>query len=244
MEGGFFLRVHIFVDAENVNPKLFKLSYAELKLKYDIVRIDIFSKESSLPTMYEKYNSKKFNIIKCFYGKNSADTFMTSYIVRAVYEEALTDYFAILTQDRDFAPAIKVVTDNNKYVILVTEENKIINNLISIGVNMKYFTNTKYSISKTKEYKKATIPKTQQKHIVNYDTSRTIFIKNAKNQIIEAFFNNGMEFSVFLNTLAKANIDKIKQGYSKSTKLTDILKDSFLVVKDGKIYCDMERILQ
>lgn len=232
------MRAHIFVDAENINPILFETSYKDLKTKYVITKVDVFSKKETLPTWYSKYD---FNFVNCFHSKNSADTFMTAYIIKAVYEEALTDIFVVISQDNDLSPAIKVVTDNNKQAISITEIDKKLKNLKEIGINKEYFTQLTYKIPPKTNYFKAHIPKSALKNYTGYDMSQTIFIKYNSN-ITEIFFNNGMEYNKFLNSMHSTVMNRIRKGYSNSTKLLDILYENYLIVKNGRIYVDTERI--
>lgn len=232
------MRCHIFVDAENINPILFETSYADLKTKYIISRIDIFSKKDTLPKIYNKYN---FNFVECFYGKNSADTFMVAYITKAVYEEALTDIFIIMTQDNDLSIAIKVITDNNKQAILITQVGKGLNYLTEIGIDKRYYTHLEYNISNNTYYK-ASIAKNSISKLSNYDKNRTIFIKDRKDNITEVFFNNYMPYNIFLNSISSSVMGRIRKNYSNSTKLLKILYDNYLIVKDNRIYIDIDRI--
>lgn len=239
------LRIHIFVDAENVSSRLFEKSYKYLKNRYEVVQVDVFSKENTLPNLYRSYNGNcKFNYIKCFYGKNSADTFMTTSIVKALYEEPLTGGFVLVTQDRDFAPAIKAITDCNKQAIIVTEKNKIINNIKAVGANMKFITNIETEVVPTKalneKFKKFNIPEEQKQHLTRWDMSQTIFIKGNGN-MSEVYFCNGMDYDKFLNIIP---VQRIRTGFPKSKKLADILAESFLIVEDNKIYLDIDRIFE
>lgn len=234
------MRAHIFVDAENISPLLFSESYADLKTKYIISSIDVFSKEETLPHKYNKY---KFNFVKCFYGKNSADTFMTSYIVKSVYEEALTDIFIIITQDNDLSPAIKMVTDNKKQAILITNKGRELKNLEEIGVNKKYFTHLEYDVVSKNKYILAQLPKNGLENFSEYDLTKTIFIKY-NGHITEIFFNDGMNYKKFLNSIRPDTMKQIRKGYSKSTKLLKILYKNYLVVKNDRIYVDTDRILE
>lgn len=230
------MRIHIFVDAENISPKIFKESYKQLKVQHSIVKVDIFGKEDTTPVAYSHYTGKLFEFIKCHYSKNSADTFMTVSIIKALYNEPLVDAFVLVTQDKDFAPAIKAITECGKEVILVTEKNKTIRILQEVGVNMKYVTNIEIPLISNKRKDK---PSITVKGSEQYDLTHTCFIKNGVGTLIEVPFYSGMLFSIFINILP---LKAVKRGFSKRTKLTTILYNSYLIVKNNKIYYDIERL--
>lgn len=231
--------IHIFVDAENISPKVFKESYKQLRTQHNIVKVDIFGKETTVPSTYSQYTGKIFEFIRCYYGKNSADTFMTASIIKALYNEPLVDAFVLVTQDKDFAPAIKAITEYGKQVILVTEKDKTIRILQEVGVNMRYVTNIEIPIISNKRKDKPK-PVIYVKGAEQYDLTHTCFIKNGVGALLEVPFCSGMLFSVFINILP---LKAVKRGFSKNTKLTSILYNSYLVVKDEKIYYDSERLV-
>jgi hypothetical protein len=94
------LRAHIFVDCENINTEMFKQAYVKLKKRYEIVKCDLYGKESVMPKFYKSYTGKIFERHNCFFGKNSADTFMCTAMTKACYEEILTVCFIIFTNVR------------------------------------------------------------------------------------------------------------------------------------------------
>lgn len=239
------MRVHIFVDAENINPQLFVKSYSYLRKRYDIIRIDIFSKEDTLPKLYKCYGDcKKIQYIKCFFNKNSADTFMTAYSIKALYEEPLTGGFVFITQDKDFSPAIKVITEQRKQAIIVTERDMSIKSLREIGTDMKYVTNVELTLNHKRsdeDVKSFKIPDIHQTCCTKYDMSQTIFIRDGKGQLIEVSFCNNMGYNDFCSIIPK---QRIKLGYPAQMKLEGILKLSFLKVENDKIFIDISRIIE
>ena len=63
----------------------------------------------------------------------------------------------------------------------------------------------------------------------------------AKNgTIYEVPFKNGMDMNLFTCLIP---LKKIKSGYSKSKKLREILLDSYIYVKNEKVFIDIESIL-
>lgn len=237
------MRVHVFVDAENISPRLFVKSYSYLKKRYEIVRIDIFSKEDTLPKLYKCFgDNKKVKYTKCFYNKNSADTFMVAYSIKALYEESLTGGFVFITQDKDFSPAIKVITEYKKQAIIVTEKDMVINNLKEIGADMKYVTNVELEVDRKKsadKIKAFTIPTAHQTCCKAYDMSQTILIQDGNNQFVEVSFCNNMDYEDFCSIIPK---QRIKKGFPKEMEFEDILKKSFLKVEDNKVFIDTDKI--
>lgn len=228
---------HVFVDAENINPKVFDMGYTDLNKDYNIVKIDIFGKENHIPIKYKQYQDNKFNFVNCHYGKNSADTFMTAYIVKSVYEEPSTDIFIIMSQDRDFIPAVKIITENNKKVILVSEKNKQMDILESIGMGLQYVKVMEYDIQ---SWIKADIKPTSV--LTKYDTSKTVFLVGENNKITEVFFNNGMTMNDFMASMYRNTIKRIRKGYSNKVKIKDILYKNYINVIDDRLYIDLNRI--
>lgn len=236
------MRIHIFVDVENISPILFEKSFAYLKHRYEIVKVDIIGKEAVLPTTYTKYrDNPRFRFTNCFYGKNSADTFLTAYIVRALFEESLTDGFVVISQDRDLAIAVKFITDYHKQAILVSEENKEFQHLKDIGADMNLVCKLGFEVKKPKKHTIPYfgIPEVQKKNFTY--TPTTIFIKTGENKLIRVHFYNGIKYNLFLNIIP---VKKIRQGYSTSRKFKDILKESYLCVIKDKVYVDIDLILQ
>lgn len=239
------MRVHVFVDAENINPNLFVKSYAYLKKRYDIIQVDVFSKEDTLPKRYKCYHAcKKIQYTKCFYNKNSADTFMTAYSIKALYEEPLTGGFVFITQDKDFSPAIKVITEQRKQAIVITERDMSIKSLKEIGTDMKYVTNVELELNHKRsdgDIKSFKIPYIHQTCCTKYDMSQTIFIRDGKGQLIEVSFCNNMDYSDFCDIVPK---QRIKIGYPVQMEFEEMLKLSFLKVENNKIFIDIDRIIE
>ena len=225
----------MFVDVENISPKLFERGYKELKKAHTICKIDVFGKY--LPISYNGYNQVKFT--KCCFGKNSADTFMTTAIVKTIYEEPLIDIIVIVTQDKDFAPAIKAVTDNKKKCILITEKNRIINNINAVGVNMKYFENLAIDLE-AKQHVIAQISKKAKNKLSVYDLSHTCFIVNGIGEFTEIPFFSGIDYNDFM-LIVEPYIKRIRRGYSNAAKIKDILEQNYLKLENDRVYYDVFR---
>ena len=233
------MRLHIFVDAENVSAKSFFDGINQLRLLHKIAKVDVFAKE--MPHYLDNFPC---NFIKCFYGKNSADTFLAANIVKAVYEEPLMDGFAIFSGDTDFAPVIKVITDAKKPVIIIDAYQSLDDKLKELDVDMKYFERigTRFGVAKQKQGKhkqirKVKIPlsRSARKHFP--PKHQTVFLMTHK-VIYEVPFFNGMPISLFTIELP---ITTLRNQYC-GAKLKTVLEKNYLKIVDTKVYVDIERI--
>ena len=210
LRGLIDLRAHIFVDCENIDTFVFKKAYSSLATKYQIVKCDFYGKEENMPKFYKTYTGKVFERHNCFFGKNSADTFMCTDMAKACYEEPMTDCYIIFSQDRDFSIAIKLLVDNNKKVIVVTKLNGLMSNLESIGVDLNKIENIQ----------------------INTKVNCTCFFKLGKN-IKEVPFKNGIALQDFGTILAE---HKIRKYYGKNKRLYKICEENLLKVVDDRVY--------
>lgn len=204
------LRAHVFVDCENINTIVFKKAFLKLNAKYQIIKCDFYGKEEAMPKFYKSYMGKVFERHNCFFGKNSADTFMCIDMAKACYEEPLTDCYIIFSQDRDFSIAIKLLVDNNKKVIVVTKLNGLMSNLEAVGVDLNKIENIQ----------------------INTKVNCTCFFKLGTT-IKEVPFKNGIALQDFGTILAE---HKIRKYYGKNKRLYKICEENLLKVVDGKVY--------
>ena len=208
------MRAHIFVDCENISIEVFKKAYTELKRKYEIVKCDLYGKESCIPKFYDNYTGKIFERHNCFFGKNSADTFMCVDIAKSCYEELLTDCFIIFTQDKDFSIAVKLLVDNHKKVVVVTKMNGLMSNLGAVGVDLKQIENIQVNTKLPSLY------------------GTTCFIKH-NNKIEEVPFHNGISLNEFGQVFKDRNLRKY---YPSTRKLSKICEDNLLKVVNNRVY--------
>lgn len=233
------MRLHIFVDAENISAKSFFDGVNQLRLSHKIAKVDVFAKE--MPHYLDNFPC---NFIKCFYGKNSADTFLAANIVKAVYEESLMDGFAIFSGDTDFAPVIKVITDAKKPVIVIDAYKSLDDKLKELDVDMKYFERigtragvTRPPKGKCKQIRKIKIPLSNKSRRHFPQKYKTVFLMTHK-IIYEIPFFSGIPLQLFTNDLP---ITTLRNHYS-GAKLKTILEKNYLKVVDNKVYVDIERI--
>ena len=232
------MRIHVFIDAENISNELFFFAYNTIcNQKRIVVKVDVYGKIKPL------WFKDDFNFIKSYCGKNSADTFMTADIVKCVYEEVFTDIIVILTNDKDFIPAIVASLQKNKEVWLFSVKDSISSHLTSFRINLnkfKFYPLPKKVDGGNKGFIHFDIPKNKTHLIKNKNEFVTCYIMAKNGTIYEVPFKNGMDMNLFTCLIP---LKKIKSGYSKSKKLREILLDSYIYVKNEKVFIDMESIL-
>ena len=162
---------------------------------------------------------------------------MTAAIVRAVYEEPDTDIFAIFSHDRDFIPAIKVVTDNKRRAMIVTERGMKEAHLKHLAIDMNYLDNFEINSMNLKSVGQPALSANELKRLQKYELT-TCFLKTQRG-IVEVPFANGIDLQLFSRIIP---IHEIRRGYAKSKKLREILRESNLKVLNNKVYIDMESL--
>ena len=116
------MNAHIFIDADNIRPEIGFKAIKKFSGDYSIEQVDIVGNETTLSNKYLEA-SDIYNIRNCFYGKNSADTWLCTEIAKTIFEKPQVDTIIIVSSDRDFLAAIKLVTDQKRKVILVSDGN-------------------------------------------------------------------------------------------------------------------------
>ena len=111
---------HVFVDAENISPAVTFKVVEYFGREHTITKVDIIAKEDTLPYKYRALDEKLYRVQNCFYGKNSADTWLCIEIVRAIIDEPELELIIIVSSDKDFLPAIKFAVDFEKKVFVVS----------------------------------------------------------------------------------------------------------------------------
>lgn len=116
------MSAHIFIDADNIKPEVGFQAIEKFSGGYLIDQVDIIGNETTLSSRYLEA-SDRYNIKNCFYGKNSADTWLCTEIAKTIFEKPEVDTVIIVSSDRDFLAAIKLATDQKRKVILVSDGN-------------------------------------------------------------------------------------------------------------------------
>ena len=234
------MRIHMFVDAENISNDLFFFAYNTVCKEHRIVvHVDVYGKIKPL-----WFKENEFRFIKSYCGKNSADTFMTADIVRCLYEEVFTDVIVVLTNDKDFIPSIMSALRMKKKVWLFSVKDSIAPHLESFRVDtrrFKFFEMPHDKKEKDLGFIHFDIPKTKLHLIKDVSRFRTCYIKTKSGTILEVPFYEGIDMNLFTCLIP---LKKIKSGYSKSKKLREILLDSYIYVKDNRVYVDVDSLFQ
>ena len=113
------MNAHVFIDAENVPPEVGFKTVAKFRRDYTITKVDIIGKKENLSQKYLTAGEPYF-VQNCYYGKNSADTWLCVEIAKTVFEENEVEAIIIVSSDRDFLPAVKLAAEKNKNVIMVS----------------------------------------------------------------------------------------------------------------------------
>ncbi|MBQ9496061.1 MAG: NYN domain-containing protein, partial [Selenomonadaceae bacterium] len=98
---------HVFVDAENIPPSVTFKVVEHFGQEHTITRVDIVAKKDTMPYKYRGLDKNIYRVQNCFYGKNSADTWLCMEMVRAIIDEPDLELIIIVSSDKDFLPAIK-----------------------------------------------------------------------------------------------------------------------------------------
>ena len=229
---------HIFIDAENIDPRLFFQTYEKLKTKYMIKKVECFGHIDKITNSYKEWEKYHYNftIIDCnVAGKGNADVVMAMNMTQAIFEEPMTEVFIVITQDKDFFPVIDNMLSHGKRVIYVAKKEPFPylrprHNLEKLIISIPK--KEALTFHKLAEHKKQPI----KGMILN-----TIYMKNNKKEMYEVPFYNGMNLQKFLSIIPLKNI---KRGYIKSTKLKNILYDNYLYIDGANVYVDIDRIMK
>jgi hypothetical protein len=213
----------VFVDAENVSKKLVKKFYE----KHQTEQYRVYGKKANMSNIYSKIKNVKF--IYCLTEKNSADMFMTTDIVKSLYEEDINIYY-LLTQDNDFSIAIKTITEKKKEVVIVSSLGRQLQNLKKIGTDLDY---VEFQQIDEDASNVITVTITNQNKTIYNMCKDRVWIKTVKNNIIEMPFSNGMPLVRAIRFLS----DYRKElGVGSSLSWENLIEQNYLHVKNNKIY--------
>gem|GEM_PF-1915775 len=113
------MNAHVFIDAENIPPEIGFRTVARFRRDYTICRADIIGKRDTLSAKYLSAGTP-YHFQNCYYGKNSADTWLCVEIAKTIFQEPDIEAIIIVSSDRDFLPAIKLAVEKKKIIILVS----------------------------------------------------------------------------------------------------------------------------
>jgi len=112
------LSARVFIDAENVKPEVGFMTVEKFRREHTIDRVEIIGKADTISQKY-KAAGEPYHIQNCYFGKNSADTWLCVEIAKAVFEESV-ETIIIVSSDRDFLPAIKLAVEKKKNVVVIS----------------------------------------------------------------------------------------------------------------------------
>ena len=133
------MNAHVFVDAENVPPDVTFRVIEHFGREHTITKVDIVAKEETLSYKYRNLDPNFFRVQNCYYGKNSADTWICVEIVRAIIDEPALELVIILSSDRDFLPVIKFAADFEKKILIVSNgvgHKSLTAHMKTLGINL------------------------------------------------------------------------------------------------------------
>lgn len=226
------MKIHIFIDAENVPIANALTTCNVLADGNEVVRCDVVGKEDTLSPAYIKRRSKTFRTHNCNYGKNSADMSLTVLIAKAIYEERDTDIFAIVSNDRDFAPVIQLAVEKRKQVLLLgtAEQSKALEQSLKLmNIDMNYVTLGVIDGEMLSEsIAVADLPNGLRGYFQKNHKGATIFAKRG-DKLIELPFIDGMDKNIFLDLMRRCHI------WTRAQKIEDEIGALYLRIVDNKV---------
>ena len=229
---------HVFVDAENISPAVTFKVVEYFGREHTITKVDIIAKEDTLPYRYRVLDEKLYRVQNCFYGKNSADTWLCIEMVRAIIDEPDLELIIIVSSDKDFLPAIKFAVDFEKKVFVVSNGagHKVLAEQLrslqvdSDSVELKDF-RLKFGDAPAKLEK--FLP------LMSFDTKKFFFDREDKikfilvrqgAQLLEIPFVAGMNVYTFGRVLRELNI------WIKNDSIKNFAARNFLKIFRNKVY--------
>ena len=228
---------HVFVDAENIPPSVTFKVVEHFGKEHTITRVDIVAKEDTLPYKYRGLDEKIYRVQNCFYGKNSADTWLCLEMVRAIIDEPDLELIIIVSSDKDFLPAIKFAADFEKKIFIVSNGagHKVLNEQLEIlgvdpsVVELKDF-RLKFGASEKLEKFLPHLSFVTKKFLFDReDKIKFILVKQNEN-FFEVPFVPGVSVSIFARILRE--LDILAGGNS----VRNFIAENFLKVSRDKVY--------
>ncbi len=262
------MSAQIFIDAENVKPEIGLQAVKKFSGEYSINSVNIIGKEDVISNKY-KAVGELYNFQNCYYGKNSADTWLCTEIAKTIFAEPAVEVIILVSSDRDFLPAIKLATDQQKKVILVSDGNGHKNlkallydlrinpdlvELVDFRSNLSAPVNhpaKKKGLEEPMEKPPpktlllklqkicAPLPNNTQNFFINRAAQVKFIFVKQADKLFEIPFIDGINAATFANVLRDFKIIDKKDSPDK------VIADSFLKVVDEQIFLrDEEEIFQ
>ncbi len=219
---------HVFVDAENIPPSVTFKVVEHFGKEHTITKVDIIAKEDTLPYKYRNLDEKIYRVQNCFYGKNSADTWLCFEMVRAIIDEPDLELIIIVSSDKDFLPAIKFAVDFDKKILIVSngaghktliEQLKILN-VNPDAVELKDFRLKFGDVPSKLERFLPLLSFGIKKYLFDREDRIKFILVKKGGQIFEVPFVAGMTINIFGRLLRELNIlnygDSLRSFISKN----------------------------
>lgn len=244
---------HIFIDAENVKPEIAFKAIEKFGGEYEIGTVDIIGKENTLSQKYLDAG-KTYRIQNCYYGKNSADTWLCTEIAKTIFEQPAVEVIVLVSSDRDFLPAIKLATDQNRKVIVVSNglghknlkamlyDLRIDPDMIELVDFRTGLTIPKKGPDELMENSQPSSPlekllkicanlppNTKNFYLKRASQVKFIFVKNGS-RLAEIPFLNGINLQTFTNTLLDFKI------IGRNDSAASVIAESFLKLVGNAVY--------
>ena len=234
--------IHIFIDAENVPLAKAIDAYDLMCTEYNVVCCDVIAKEATLSPAYKNRKSETFRIQNCDFGKNSADTWLTVCIARAIFEEPYIDLLVIISSDKDFAPIIHLAVEKKRQILLLVEASQyyVMDEYLNrLDIDRDYCTlgtiEIEASIIKVKT---AQLPMALKSYYLKRYRGRSILLQRGEQLFYELPFINGMNLGQFTQLMRHYKI------WSKNQKATPKFMDGIgLSIKDNRVWYQTEEEL-
>lgn len=229
---------HVFVDAENIPPSVTFKVVEHFGREHTITRVDIIAKEDTLPARYRGLDEKIYRVQNCFYGKNSADTWLCIEMVRAIIDEPELELIIIISSDKDFLPAIKFAVDFEKKILIVSNgasHRTLIEQLKILHVEPSMVELIDFRLKFGDRYQKLGkfLPRlsfyTKKYFLDREERVKFILVKSGE-KISEVPIVEGMGLATFGRLLRELGIISYK------TPLKDFIADNFLKLWRDRIY--------
>ena len=232
---------HVFVDAENIPPSVTFKVVEHFGKEHTITRIDIIAKEDALPAKYRGLDKKIYRVQNCFYGKNSADTWLCFEMVRAIIDEPELELIIIVSSDKDFLPAIKFAADFEKKILIVsngaghktlTEHLKILG-VEPAAVELKDF-RVNFGASEKLEKILPQLSFMTKKFLFEREEQIKFILVKRDEKFFEMPFVPGMSVQMFARILRELNI------FFDGSAVKNFIAENFLRVARNKIFFQTE----
>ena len=233
---------HVFIDAENIPPSVTFKVVEIFGKEHTITKVDIIAKEDTLPYKYRNLDEKIYRVQNCFYGKNSADTWLCFEMVRAIIDEPDLELIIIVSSDKDFLPAIKFAVDFEKKILIVSNgagHRKLIEQMKILDINpaaveLKDF-RLKFGnlLQKLVKFLPQLGFETKKFLLDRENRIKFIFVKSGES-IFEVPFVEGMGASTFGRILRELNI--LERGFP----VRDFITENFLKLSRDRVYFQTE----